>query len=74
MSKAKNRTLVTDVWGVATAGSVAESILLGSTRNISRMEKLIGGAATGTTGTVTAKRLSWEGVIDHDEIELIRGS
>ena len=61
MEKAKNRSVVTDVWGTATASSIAEAVLQASTRSISRAEKLLGGSTTATTGTVTAKRLSWGG-------------
>jgi hypothetical protein len=72
--KSKNRNLVVDVWGNATAGSVSEAILTAVTRPITRAEKLLGGGASSTVGTVAAKRLSFEGSIDFDEIELIRGA
>lgn len=61
MGKAKNRNVITDVWGSATSSSIAEAVLHAATRNISRAEKLLGGTTTATTGTVTAKRLTWEG-------------
>ena len=68
MTRARNRKVVTDVWGNAIATSVAESILLASTRPITRGEGYLGGAATATTGTVTALNLAWEGAISNDDV------
>lgn len=68
MGKSKNRNVVIDVWGAATASSIAEAVLQASTRNISRAEKLLGGSTTATTGTVTAKRLTWEGPLQAGDV------
>ena len=68
MTRARNRKVVTDVWGNATAASVAESILIASTRTITRGEGYLGGVVTATTGTVTALRLAWEGAISNDDV------
>ena len=68
LTKAKNRAVITDVWGNATASSVAESILQAGTRNINNIEKLLGGTATATTGTVTALKLTWEGTVNGGDV------
>jgi hypothetical protein len=68
MSKGRNRKVVTDVWGNATAASIGESVLLAATRKITRGEDYLGGSATGTTGTVTARNLTWEGYLSNDDI------
>ena len=68
MSKARNRKVVTDVWGNATAGSVGESVLLAATRKITRGEGYLGGTATASTNNVTARSLSWEGSISNDDV------
>lgn len=60
MSKAKNRGVVTDVWGAATAGSVAESILQAATYAATNVQAAIGGTSR-TTGTVTALDLTYTG-------------
>lgn len=67
MSKNKNRKTVTDVWGNATAGSTAEAILNASTRKATRAEALFGGNVA-STGTVSAKKLTWEGRITNDDV------
>lgn len=53
MAKNKNRKVVTDVWGNATSGSIAESILQASVKKASKGEMVYGGSSA-TTGTVTA--------------------
>lgn len=53
MAKNKNRKVVADVWGNATGGSIAESILQASVKKASKGEMVYGGTS-GTTGTVTA--------------------
>lgn len=53
MGRNKNRNLITDVWGNATAGSVAESVLLASTAQATNTQVALGGTIK-TTGTVTA--------------------
>jgi len=68
MSKARNRKVVADVWGNATVASIGESVLLAATRKITRGEDYLGGSATGTTGTVTARNLTWEGYLSNDDI------
>ena len=68
MSKGRNRKVVTDVWGNATAASIGESVLLAATRKITRGEDYLGGSATGTTGAVTARNLTWEGYLSNDDI------
>jgi len=68
MSKGRNRKVVTDVWGTATAASVAESVLNAATRKITRGENYLGGSTTVGTGTVTARNLSWEGSITNDDV------
>lgn len=68
MSKGRNRKVVTDVWGNATAGSIGESVLQAAARKITRGEGYLGGVATGTTGTVTARNLAWEGLIGNDDV------
>lgn len=69
----KARKLVTDVWGASNASNTESfAILTACTRSITRAEKLLGGTNTATegsgTGTVTAKRLSWEGSITSDDV------
>lgn len=58
----KVRSWVTDVWGSATAGSAAETILQAGTRNATRAENVLGGT-TRTTGTVSAADLNWVGSV-----------
>lgn len=60
--KAKIRKAIVDVWGAATAGSNAESILQGCTRMSSNAEKLVGGTIK-TEGTVSAIDCQWHGTI-----------
>lgn len=52
-SKTKNRNVVTDVWGAATAGSVAEAVLQAGTYSATNAQAAVGGT-TRTTGTVSA--------------------
>jgi hypothetical protein len=67
MRKNKNRGAVTDVWGAATSGASLD-IITASTRNITRAEKILGGAATKTTGSVTALDLSWTGPLSPADV------
>jgi len=60
MAKAKNRGVVTDVWGAATAGSIAEAILQAGTYSATNTQAAIGGTSR-TTGTVTALDLAYTG-------------
>lgn len=69
----KARKVVTDVWGASSSNSTeAFAIYSAVTRNITRAEKLLGGTNTATegsgTGTVTAKRLNWEGSISSEDV------
>lgn len=66
-SKNKNRKVVTDVWGNATASSVAESILQACVEKASRGE-LVFGSTNATTGTVTAVKRNWIGDITNTDI------
>lgn len=65
-SVAKVRKWVTDVWGNATSGSVAEAILIAATRNANRIENILGGSSK-TTGTVTALALNLVGPCDQED-------
>lgn len=67
-TKNKVRKWITDVWGAATANSNAEAILTAGTRRITRAENVLGGTATATEGTVTARVLTWEGSLTNDDI------
>ncbi len=67
MSRTKNRKVVTDVWGNATAASVAESILQASRVKASRFEVVFAGATT-NTGTVSAIKRDVLGPVSVDDI------
>jgi hypothetical protein len=63
------RKWLTDVWGAATASSVAEAIFLGvCVKNISRVEAILGGSTTATTNNVTALQLAWTGPVSDVDI------
>ena len=70
MGKNKNRNLVTDVWGDATASSKAESILLACLESASLAESTIGGN-TRTTGTVSGLSRNFVGRVTQDEAQRI---
>lgn len=70
MSKNRNRKVVTDVWGNATGGSVAESVLQGCTENARVAEVAIGGSVT-NTGTVSALKRDFVGAVTQAECVLI---
>lgn len=70
MSKNKNRKVVTDVWGNATGGSTAEAILQAATLLATHAEAYLGGNS-GSTGTVTAIKRNWVGVVTLDEVAAI---
>jgi hypothetical protein len=61
MARNKNRGVVTDVWGAATANSVAEGILQASTYPATNAQNALGGTSK-TTGTVTASDLNYTGL------------
>lgn len=65
-SKNKIRNWITDVWGNATAGSIAESILQAGTEFATRAQNVFGGN-TKTTGTVTALDRSFTGLVDQTD-------
>lgn len=67
MSRNKNRKVVTDVWGNAVASSIAESILQASTEKARRAELVFGGASS-TTGTVTATKRNWVGLLSNEDV------
>lgn len=69
-SRQKVRRWVTDIWGSATANSNSEAILQAGTRPITRGENVLGGSASATEGTVTARRLTWEGTITNEDVVL----
>lgn len=63
-SKNKVRKWVTDVWGNATAASNAEAILQTATEPLTNAQKILGQGNNATTGTVTATRRTFSGVLD----------
>lgn len=67
MNKSKNRKVVTDVWGNATAGSIAEYILQAATEKATRGE-LVFGSTSATTGTVTAIKRNFVGTLFNQDI------
>lgn len=70
MSKNRNRKVITDVWGNATAGSIAESVLNGCIENANVAEAVIGGS-TVATGTVSALKRDYIGPISQTDCQLI---
>lgn len=70
MAKSKNRAVVTDVWGNATNGSIAETILLACTENANVAEVAIGGSTAGT-GTVSALQRDFIGSVSQTDCQLI---
>lgn len=67
----KVRSWVVDIWGNATAGSNAESILQAGTANATNAQVALGGQSK-TTGTVAAVDTSFEGDVDErDALMLI---
>jgi hypothetical protein len=56
----KTRNAITDIWGAATAGTVAESILLAGTSSATNTQVALGGTVK-ATGTVTATDYSYAG-------------
>lgn len=63
MAKNANRKAITDIWG--TTDSV--KVLQACTRKATNAEKYLGGTDA-TTNTVTAKKLNWAGILEHDEV------
>lgn len=65
-SRNKVRSWITDVWGGATGGSVAEAILQAGTESATWAQNAIGGTDKGT-GTVTAKDRTYTSTIDVED-------
>jgi len=79
LSKNAWRKVIADVWGASTADTTASfAIFTACTRDITRAEKLLGGNATASegsgTGVVTAKRLSWSGLLTQDDVNRAMGA
>jgi hypothetical protein len=70
LAKAKNRNVVTDVWGAATGGSVAEAVLLACVEPANVAEVALGGSVT-STGTVSATERAYVGPISQEDARLI---
>lgn len=64
--KAKVRNWIVDVWGAATASSVAESVLQAGTELATNGQFALGGTSP-TTGTVAALRRSFAGLCDQSD-------
>ena len=63
------RKWITDVWGNATVGSNAATILTDAgLRSITRAEAVLGGSATATTNSVSAIKLAWVGPLTDADI------
>lgn len=63
------RKWITDVWGNATVGSNAGTILItAGQRNITRGEAVLGGSTQASTNAVSALKLAWEGSITDVDI------
>ena len=65
--KNKNRNVVTDVWGAATASSIAEAVLQAGTESATWAQNALGGTVK-TTGTVSATDRNYTGTIDQDDV------
>ena len=78
-SKNEWRRVIRDVWGQSSSNvTVAFAVYTACTRDITRAEKLLGGNATASegtgTGVVTAKRLSWSGLLTQDDVNRAMGA
>lgn len=68
-SKNAVRKWITDVWGNATVGSNAATILTDAgLRDITRAEAVLGGSTTATTNSVTGIKLAWQGPMTDADI------
>jgi hypothetical protein len=68
-SKNAVRKWITDIWGNASVGSDAATILAGAgQRNITRAEAVLGGSATTATNSVSALKLAWEGFLSNEDV------
>jgi len=70
MGLGRNRNVVTDVWGAATSGSIAESVLLAALTVATVAQNAIGGLSK-TTGTVTALQLTFTGQVSQQDCQSI---
>lgn len=66
----KVRNWVTDVWGAATAASVAEAVLTAGTEKARNAELAFGGSNK-TTGTVTALDRTFVGLVDQQDANVL---
>lgn len=66
-AKTKVRKWITDVWGNATAGSNAESILTAGTENITNAQFALGGTVK-ATGTVSATDRNFTDSVSQSEV------
>lgn len=66
-SRAKVRNWVVDVWGAASAGSIAEAILQAGVEKATNAQSALGGTAR-TTGTVTALARAFTGSVDTADV------
>lgn len=67
-SRNKVRAWIVDVWGNATASSIAEAILQAGTENATNAQSIIGGNSK-TTGTVTALDRTFASLVEYGECE-----
>ena len=70
MSKTSNEKVVTDVWGVASTGSLAETILLATVYSATVAQTVIGGNNR-TQGSVTALNLTYFGSVTQTDAQRI---
>ena len=66
----KVRKWVTDIWGNATAGSSAESILLAAVENMTNGQQILGAGTVATTGTVSANKRTFAAILDITTVSL----
>ena len=66
-TKAKIRNWIVDVWGAATASSIAEAILQSGTEFATNAQVALGGT-TRTTGTVSALSRTWAEQVSVEEL------
>lgn len=70
LSKAKIRNWIADIWGAATAGSISEAVLQAGTEFASNAQNVFGGAS-GSKGTVTAIKRTFDGQISGAEVNIL---
>lgn len=69
-TKAKVRSWITDVWGAATAASIAEAVLLAGTEFATNAQAAIGGVSR-ATGTVTAIARTYAEPVTQEEVAFL---